>query len=156
MSWMDKVKNTFSQDDREYDEYDEYYEDEVEGARESSFAPKASVSRPSYNTSAQSLGQMQIIIVNPESYETEAKTIGEHLRAKKPVIMNCEETNEREETRLVDFISGAVYSLNGSLRKISQHIYLITPANVAVTEQKEAVAVNVPGSGNMSWQEPMR
>ena len=74
---------------------------------------------------------MKVVLVEPASYD-EVQSICDDLRSKKPVIINFEEMDKEVAKRMVDFISGAVYALDGTIQKISNGIVLVAPSNVDV------------------------
>ncbi len=73
--------------------------------------------------------QSQVVLVKPERFETAAE-IADHLRAKRPVLINLETTPKDVTRRLVDFLSGVAYALDGKVKKIAANTYIITPSNV--------------------------
>lgn len=75
--------------------------------------------------------QLKVVVMTPESFD-EAKDIAEHLKQKKPVVINLEGVEKDIARRIVDFLSGAVYSLDGNIQKISTGIFLIAPYNVGI------------------------
>jgi cell division inhibitor SepF len=75
--------------------------------------------------------QLKVVVMNPESFE-EAKDIADHLKAKKPVVINLEGLDKEIARRIVDFLSGSVYALDGNIQKISNGIFLIAPYNVDI------------------------
>lgn len=74
---------------------------------------------------------MKVVLVEPSSYD-EVQSICDDLRSKKPVIINFEEMDKEVAKRMVDFISGAVYALDGTIQKVSNGIVLVAPSNVDV------------------------
>ena len=74
-------------------------------------------------------GQTQVVLVKPERFET-AADIADHLRAKRPVLINLETTPKEVTRRLVDFLSGVAYAIDGKVKKIAANTYIITPPNV--------------------------
>ena len=75
--------------------------------------------------------QLKLVVMQPESFE-EARDIAIHLKSKKPVVMNLELVERDIQRRIVDFLSGAVYALDGSMQKVSNGIFLIAPYNVGI------------------------
>ena len=75
--------------------------------------------------------QLKLVIMNPESFE-EARDIADHLKSKKPVVINLEGVEREIARRIVDFLSGAVFALDGSIQKVSNGIFLIAPYNVGI------------------------
>lgn len=82
-------------------------------------------------------GQMQVILVKPERFDTAAE-IADHLRAKRAVLLNLETTPKDVVRRLVDFLSGVTYAIEGSIQKVAANTFILTPPNVdLVGEQLE-------------------
>jgi cell division inhibitor SepF len=79
----------------------------------------------------------QITTLHPTTYN-EARTIGEHFRDGVPVIMNLTEMDEADAKRLVDFAAGLVFGLRGNFERVTNRVFLLSPANVQVTEADKA------------------
>lgn len=77
--------------------------------------------------------QLQVILVKPEKFLTDASTIADHLADKRTVILNCESTNRDEAARLVDFLAGVAYANDGNIKRITNNTYIITPYNVNIS-----------------------
>ena len=75
--------------------------------------------------------QMQVVLVKPDRFDN-VSDIAEHLRAKHAVVLNLEATNKDIARRLVDFLSGCAYALDGKIKKIAISTYIITPYNVDI------------------------
>ena len=73
--------------------------------------------------------QLQVVLVKPERFETAAE-IADHLRERRTVVLNLEQTNKDIARRLVDFLSGVAYAQDGKIKKVAVNTYLITPYNV--------------------------
>ena len=76
--------------------------------------------------------QMQVVLVKPDRFD-QVSDIADHLRDKKALVLNLESTNKDVARRLVDFLSGCAYALDGKIKKVAISTYLITPYNVNVT-----------------------
>ena len=74
----------------------------------------------------------QISTIIPTAYN-DAKTIGESFREGVPVIMNLSEMDDSDAKRLVDFSAGLVYGLRGSIERITNKVFLLSPAHVEVS-----------------------
>ena len=74
---------------------------------------------------------MKMIVYHPVSYE-DAQNIIDNLKSRKPVIVNMEELDVSAAQRILDFISGAIYALNGTIAKISRGIFVVAPTNYDV------------------------
>ncbi|MCF2531310.1 cell division protein SepF [Yinghuangia soli] len=79
----------------------------------------------------------RITTLHPRTYN-EARTIGEHFREGTPVIMNLTEMEDTDAKRLVDFAAGLVFGLHGSIERVTQKVFLLSPANVDVTAEDKA------------------
>jgi cell division inhibitor SepF len=75
----------------------------------------------------------RITTLQPRSYN-EARQIGEEFRDGTPVIMNLTEMDDVDAKRLVDFAAGLVFGLRGSIEKVTNKVFLLSPHNVEVTE----------------------
>ncbi|GAB3858892.1 hypothetical protein GCM10027610_097500 [Dactylosporangium cerinum] len=78
-----------------------------------------------------------ITTLHPTTYN-EARTIGEHFRDGHPVIMNLTEMDEADAKRLVDFAAGLVFGLRGNFERVTNRVFLLSPANVQVTAEDKA------------------
>jgi len=79
----------------------------------------------------------QITTLHPTTYN-EARTIGEHFRDGVPVIMNLTEMDEADAKRLVDFAAGLAFGLRGTIERVTNRVFLLSPANVQVTAEDKA------------------
>ena len=167
MSFWDNVKK-FAQpySDDDYDDYDEEYDDYAEteqepaprsGRRPSPFAsaesdyeaaaPTATAAPASTGFSGQVLsmagvsGKQEVVLFHAKTFDDAAKAADE-LRKKKAVILNMENVDKSLTRRVVDFLSGAVYALDGSVKKIAQCTYLFCPHNMAVVGDLESIQIN--------------
>ena len=168
MSFWDNVKK-FAQpySDDDYDDYDDEmdeYEEEVAepapraGRRVSPFAgavadtseayeapaPVISTSTPSFTGHVMSsmAGKQEVVLFHAKTFDDAAKAADE-LRNKKAVILNMENVDKSLTRRVVDFLSGAVYALDGSVKKIAQCTYLFCPHNMAVVGDLESIQANL-------------
>lgn len=81
----------------------------------------------------------KITTVHPRSYN-DAKVIGESFRDSIPVIMNVTDMGEAEAKRLVDFSAGLVFGMGGSIERVTNKVFLLTPKNVEVLAEERAAA----------------
>jgi cell division inhibitor SepF len=146
------------EDDRYDDDYDEYdiYDDEAADRRrteraddespaqplsapdqaedeQKTFAPKRRASLAESTVS----DLARITTLHPRTYN-EARTIGEHFREGTPVIMNLTEMVDSDAKRLVDFAAGLIFGLHGSIERVTNKVFLLSPANVEVTAEDKA------------------
>jgi len=76
--------------------------------------------------------QMRVVVMEPNSFE-EAQNIADQLKSRRPVIVNLENTEKLLAKRIVDFISGTTYALNGNMQKVGNGIFLFVPNNVDIS-----------------------
>ncbi len=83
--------------------------------------------------------QMQVVVIQPTCYE-DAQQICDQVKAKKPVVVNLEQVEYPVAQRIMDFLSGTCYSLEGSIQRVANNIFVIAPENVEISgEFKEEI-----------------
>ncbi len=80
--------------------------------------------------------RMNVIVIEPRSFD-DAQQVAVNLQKKKPVVLNFEKTEKSVASRIIDFISGTTYALNGDIKKISNNVFLCAPNNVNVNYSEE-------------------
>ncbi len=73
----------------------------------------------------------RVVLSEPRSYD-ETQDIADHLRSRRAVIVNLQRVRPDQAVRIVDFLSGTVYALNGSIAKLGANIFLCTPDSVDI------------------------
>ena len=155
MSFLTKLMNTMRLDNEDEDDGyfldDDYVEDE-KPARKSLFKKsneddyddydeEPEVSKPRFlprttstnNNKVVSMRRgMEVSLVKPTSLN-DAEEICDYLLAGKAVVLNMEGINTETAQRIIDFTSGATYSMNGNLQKISSYIFIATPQSVELS-----------------------
>ncbi len=103
---------------------------------------------------AQNQKQIKVMVVEPFSFD-DAQHIADHLKNRKPVVVNFENTEKEVAKRMIDFISGTTYALSGRIQKIGNQIFLCAPNNVdiAYSSREEAVDRGILPWGNNNKQE---
>ena len=76
----------------------------------------------------------RITTLHPRTYN-EARLVGENYRDGTPVIMNLTEMNDPDAKRLVDFAAGLIFATYGNIERVTNKVFLISPANVSVTAE---------------------
>lgn len=74
---------------------------------------------------------VRVVLSEPRSYD-EAQEIADHLRSRRAVIVNLQRVRSDLALRIVDFLSGTVYALSGSISKLGPNIFLCTPDSVEI------------------------
>ena len=120
------------------DEYDEYGAELV--ADDDRHDPHAPDMRPGDRrpvSQIQTTDLARITTLHPRTYN-EARTIGEHFRDGTPVIMNLTEMVDSDAKRLVDFSAGLIFGLRGSIERVTNKVFLLSPSNVEVAAEDKA------------------
>jgi cell division inhibitor SepF len=125
--------------DDEYGEYEEYDEqaEVVEAAQVRADYGGYVTEQPAEPVPPRQVELARITTLHPRTYN-EARTIGEHFREGTPVIMNLTEMVDSDARRLVDFAAGLIFGLRGSIDKVTNKVFLLSPANVEVTAEDKA------------------
>ena len=124
------------------DDYDDY-EDEQEVSKPR-FLPRATNAN---NNKVVSMRRgMEVSLVKPTSLN-DAEEICDYLLAGKAVVLNMEGINTETAQRIIDFTSGATYSMNGNLQKISSYIFIATPQSVELSGDFQDMLSTNSGSG---------
>ena len=148
MGLMDELKkltrpyNEEDMDEYDYDEEEDELEPEPEPApapRRSAFAAPETASNtantrrsgPARVVNLNNNTAMQVVLVKPDRFDTVSE-IADNLRDKKAIVLNLESTNKDVARRLVDFLSGVAYALDGKIKKVAISTYILTPYNVEI------------------------
>jgi cell division inhibitor SepF len=91
----------------------------------------------------------RITTLHPRTYN-EARTVGENFRDGTPVIMNLSEMDDSDAKRLVDFAAGLVFATRGTIERITNKVFLLSPPNVTVAAEDKARLVETGGFFNQS------
>ncbi len=83
-----------------------------------------------------SVASMKMIVYHPVCYD-DAQSIVDNLKNRRPVIVNMEELDGNCAQRVLDFLLGSIYALNGTINKISRGIFLVAPRDVDVEDTGE-------------------
>ena len=76
--------------------------------------------------------QLQVVLVKPERFD-DASAVADHLNAKRTVVLNLESANKDVARRILDFLGGVVFAIEGNIKKVSESTYIVTPKHVDVT-----------------------
>ena len=143
MDELKKLTRPYNEDDM--DEYDYDEEEDLEPEPEPAPSPRRSAfsapdpqpsstarrSGPARVVNLNNNSSMQVILVKPDRFDTVSE-IADHLRDKKAIVLNLESTNKDVARRLVDFLSGVAYALDGKIKKVAISTYILTPFNVEI------------------------
>ena len=150
--FSDKILGAFSLKD-DYDDDDEYYDDEdyddeeledeeeyedkkgfFSGLKKNRAAAQREEEAPVYSKPApvRRAASQEVCIFKPSSIE-DSREITETLLQGKAVVINFEGLHVELSQRIIDFISGSCYALDGNLQKISNYIFIATPDSVDIS-----------------------
>lgn len=96
-----------------------------------------------------SVSSSKMVITQPTCYE-DVEELGAYLKNKKSVIVNLENVGKEDARRVLDFLSGAAFMIEGSIQKVSNLIYLMAPKNVEVQNDVERSQYNKQ-KASFSW-----
>ncbi len=129
MGFVESVKDMlgFGDYEDEYDEFD-YEDEEVEETpqRESVFARKNKVVSISPQSS-----QARIVVLKPKCFNN-STAVADELRRRRPVIVDVGALDPDEARRVIDFVSGTVYGIDGKMQKITSGIFVATPSQMDI------------------------
>ena len=147
---MDKVWGLFGMDSAEPDEYEDEdiydYDNEQEEEED-----KKVFNRKNNKVVNMQQGQpnaIKMVISQPTTFE-QSDEICSFLKERKSVIVNLEYVNKDVARRIVDFISGGVYALDGYIQKVSNSIFLVAPSNYEITN--EMAREEIKSKLSVSW-----
>ena len=103
-----------------------------------SSAPASSSGSFSGQVLSMSSGKQEVVVFHAKAFEDAAKAADE-LRKKRAIILNMEGIDKALTRRVVDFLSGTIYALDGKIRKVAQSTYLFCPHNMDILGEPEAV-----------------
>ncbi len=154
MGLMDELRKLTHPYSEQEDEFDDYDDEPLEEEPAPAPAPRRSFTRSAASEAPKgpanrvvninATTQMQVVLVKPDRFD-QVSEIADHLRDKQALVLNLEATNKDVARRLVDFLSGCAYALDGKIKKVAISTYLITPYNVDVvgdlTEELESAGM---------------
>jgi len=118
------------EDDYEQADYDDQEQAEVVDEPRQSVFRKA---QPGKVVDFKPSGHQQVVIMQPSDIES-AQQVCDHIRAGKTVICNIEKVDTKVAQRVIDFITGAAYALDGKVMPVSSVIFVVAPRNTALVE----------------------
>ena len=143
MGFFDKFLPNNKADDYD-DEFEEEYDETGYVTRNDSFDDEPGYSQPAQPTqksASRSMnlgsGALEMKVVKPERYDSQtAQKIADHLLSKRTVVLNLEDTNKESARRLIDFLSGVAYSINGYIQRVAANTFIIVPENVDISGEQ--------------------
>ena len=149
---MNKVFDLFGMDtgaaEEEFDENENIYDYDYEEGEETENEEKKFFGRKNKVIPMTQNQAIKMVISQPTNFE-QSEEICTFLKEKKAVIVNLEYVNKDVARRIVDFISGGVYALDGHIQKVSNSIFLIAPLNYEITN--EMAREEIKNKLSVSW-----
>ena len=148
---MDKVWGLFGMDSAEPEEYEDediydYDNEQEEEEDKKRFGRKNN--NKVVNMQQSQPNAIKMVISQPTTFE-QSDEICSFLKERKSVIVNLEYVNKDVARRIVDFISGGVYALDGYIQKVSNSIFLVAPSNYEITN--EMAREEIKSKLSVSW-----
>ncbi len=138
MGLMDEIRKLTHPYSEQEDDFDDFDDEPLADEPAPAATPRRTFGRSTETSKGSnrvvninSSTQLQVVLVKPERFD-QVSEIADHLRGKQAVVLNLEATNKDVARRLVDFLSGCAYALDGKIKKVAVATYLITPYNVDV------------------------
>lgn len=138
MGLFDKIKEIARPyaEDYDYEDEEEIVEDEEPRSRTvvrpvAQTTPSFTERRGEKVVNIHATTQLSVVLVKPERFDA-AGEVADHLREKRTVVLNLENTQKEVSRRLLDFLSGVAYANDGKIKQIANATYLITPFNVEI------------------------
>jgi cell division inhibitor SepF len=111
---------------------------------EESLEPAPRRERSSRLRSVSAPAPAKVHLVQPRAFN-DAKQIADRFKAQIPVIINLQSADTELSKRLIDFASGLTYALDGSMQRVADKVFLLTPRNVEVSAEERARALDPAG-----------
>ena len=148
---MDKVWGLFGMDSAEPEEYEDEdiydYDNEQEEEEDKKIFGRKNNNKV-VNMQQSQPNAIKMVISQPTTFE-QSDEICSFLKERKSVIVNLEYVNKDVARRIVDFISGGVYTLDGYIQKVSNSIFLVAPSNYEITN--EMAREEIKSKLSVSW-----
>ena len=149
---MDKVWGLFGMDSAEPDEYEDEniydYDDEEELEEDKKIFNRKNNNNKVVNMQQGQPNAIKMVISQPTTFE-QSDEICSFLKERKSIIVNLEYVNKDVARRIIDFISGGVYALEGYIQKVSNSIFLVAPSNYEITN--EMAREEIKSKLSVSW-----
>lgn len=157
MGMLDRLKKNNQANDTYADNYDDYYDGFNDGYEEEQIEEpvQAPAAPQSFNYNPQPVAPqmgggmsingaaIELKVVKPTEFK-DGPSIAEHLLNKRTVVLNLEDSDKDTARRLIDFLFGVAYSIGGEIKKVANNAYVITPQNVAISNDKAPEAEAAP------------
>jgi len=128
MSFKNKIKSYFTMDD----EYEYIEESEEDAYEQTDQVPFEQEKKNVVNLTSMKQATAKVVLAEPRSY-SEAQEIADNIVNRRAVVINLQRVDHQQAKRIVDFLSGTVYAVNGNIQKLGTETFLCAPDNVDVS-----------------------
>ena len=135
MGWLNKIKGMVTTEDP----YGEDFGAEENDVFEDDIPTRAPAPRTAMDISGHDDSVVELKVVRPETFANVTE-IADHLLNHCTVVLNLEATNREVAKRLIDFLAGVAYSIDGQIKNVANNTYIITPCNVDVADTQVRTA----------------
>jgi cell division inhibitor SepF len=158
--FKDKIIKVFGMEVDNEDGYEEIYEEDVyeddnEDTKSAFSAPKTKKAAPQQSRRSELSFDdgPEVLVLEPEIFK-DAPSICNKIRSNKTVVLNLKNTDYENGRKIFDFLSGALFALDGSINKIADNVFILAPKAVAVltNPQQDELDFNAP---ILEWDENM-
>ncbi|URZ00881.1 cell division protein SepF [Clostridium felsineum] len=132
---LNKVMGIIGLNDEDFDEYEDEVMEQEAAVKENNYDYDEKLNNKSNNNKVVNIhtaSSVKVVIVKPKDYD-EATQICDDLKNRKIVVVNVTELEPKTAQRLLDFMGGASYVLNGELLEVDKGVYLLSPSNVDIS-----------------------
>ena len=130
--------------------YQQQYQPQYQPAQpQPAYTPTPSVTVSDINRSA----GLELKVVRPDRFGNVTQ-IADHLLNHRTVVLNLEATNKETSRRIIDFLTGVAYSINGQLKKVAASTYVITPSNIDVSNDQTASSETQEDANSAAQSDP--
>lgn len=130
-------------DFEDFDEVEDFEENENE-----SIQPYVSLGKKGKIVNIQSNNNAKVVLIDPTSFN-EAPQICDHIKNRKTVVVNLEKADSEEARKIFDFLSGALYALDGKIQKIANGVFILAPNNVEILSE---IGEEIKENSFFTWQ----
>ena len=95
--------------------------------------------------------QVKVVVIEPVNFD-DAQKVADYLRKNQPVVVNFEDTDSDVMKRIIDFVSGTIYALDGSMKKIGRSIMVCAPQNVDIDAGDDTSYTRPTTRSDNPWQ----
>lgn len=131
ISWIKEFFGIGNQDETETDDILQGYETTETPREKRSKQNDDSAKKDNKIVNINATTQLEVVLVKPEAY-ADGSIVADHLINRRTVVLNLESTNKEVSRRLLDFLSGVAYAIDGQIKRVANSTFIITPYNVGV------------------------